>query len=58
MLALPIMGIPIPGIALFKSQRNRGRADLQIYAFDARTGEFLEKSDVFVGTAKYDDYRL
>jgi hypothetical protein len=56
--AAPIVGLPVPEIALFKSQRNRGNTELQIYAFDARTGEFLEKSRVGVGTAKYDHYRV
>jgi hypothetical protein len=54
----PLLGIPIPEIALFKAQQNRGSTELQIYALDARTGEFVEKSDVRVGTAKYDDYTV
>lgn len=54
----PLLGIPVPEIVLFKSQQNRGNTEVQIYAFDARTGEFLEKSNVGVGTAKYDDYTI
>ncbi len=56
--AVPLLGVPIPEIALFRSEQNRGNTELQIYAFNALTGEFLEKSDVGIGTAKYDNYRL
>jgi hypothetical protein len=55
--AIPVIGVPIPEIALFKSVRNRGIAEIQMYAFDSRNGKFLSKSPA-VGIAKYDDYTI
>lgn len=56
--AVPLLGVPVPEIALFKSEQYRGKTELHIYAFDALTGEFLEKNNAGVGTAKYDNYRV
>src|SRR5262249_38885929 len=52
----PLFGLAIPEIALFKWVRNRGRAGVQIYAFDPSTSAFVEKSPAAVGNAKFDDF--
>lgn len=56
--AAPLVGLPVPEIALFKMVKHRGEAEVQIYAFDGRTGEFTEKSPVGVGNAKHDEYTI
>jgi hypothetical protein len=56
--AAPLVGLPIPEIALFKKVKHRGEAEVQIYAFDGSTGEFADKSPVGIGNAKYDEYTI
>jgi hypothetical protein len=41
---------------LFKLVRNRGLAEVSIYAFDGATGEFVESTPTAVGLAKQNDY--
>ena len=55
---VPVLAIPVPEIALFKWVRNRGRADVRIYAFDPRTAEFRETIPETTGRAKFDDYTI
>ena len=55
---LPIMNIPLPEIAFFKWVRNRGQAEVQIYAFDGKTNVFVDKSQPSVGRAKFDDFTV
>ncbi|MFC1580342.1 hypothetical protein ACFL4N_05455 [Thermodesulfobacteriota bacterium] len=55
---VPVVGFPFPEIALYKHVRNRGRSEIQIYAFDPKTGDFLDEVPVGSGTAKYDSYTL
>jgi hypothetical protein len=54
----PVVGIPVPEIALFKWVRNRGLAEVTLYAFDARTGAFVDKDRPREGRAKHDDYTV
>lgn len=56
--AAPLVGLPIPEIALFKMIKHRGQAEVQIYAFDGQTGEFADKSAVGIGNAKYDEFTI
>lgn len=54
----PLVGVPLPEIAIFKAVRNRGMTELQLYAFDEKSQDFLFKSPLAEGKAKYDDYTL
>jgi hypothetical protein len=54
----PIVGVPMPEIALFKAVRNRGMTELQFYAFDEKSQAFLFKTPLAAGKAKYDEYTL
>jgi hypothetical protein len=42
--AVPLIGLPTPEIALFKWLRNRGMVEVQIYAFDASSVAFAQKT--------------
>jgi hypothetical protein len=54
----PVVAIPVPEIALFKWIRNRGLAEVQIYAFEGKTGVFVDKTAVGTGRAKFDDFTV
>jgi hypothetical protein len=56
--AVPLIGLPTPEIALFKWLRNRGMVEIQIYAFDASSGAFAQKTPLSIGQSKRDDYTL
>jgi len=53
-----LLPVATPEIALFKWARHRGRAEIQIYAFDSSTDAFLEKTPRAFGGAKQDDYTV
>lgn len=55
---LPVLAIPVPEIALFKWLRNRGRADVRIYAFDPKTADFVEALPETTGRSKFDDFTI
>jgi hypothetical protein len=57
-LQVPVLGVPTPEIALFKWARHRGRADLQVYAYQPATQEFVRKTMLSTGTSKQDDYTV
>jgi hypothetical protein len=54
----PILNVPTPEIALFKRVRNRGQAEVSIYAFDGATDKFVERTPTGTGLAKQDDYTI
>ncbi len=54
----PVVAIPVPEIALFKWVRNRGLAEVQIYAFEGKTNVFVDKTPVGTGRAKSDDFTI
>ena len=54
----PVINIGIPEIALFKWVRNRGQSEMRVFAFDARTGEFVDQLPPGVGHAKSDDFTV
>ena len=54
----PILNVPTPEIAFFKRVRNRGQAEVSIYAFDGATDKFVERTPAGVGLAKQDDYTI
>lgn len=53
----PLVGVAIPELAAYKSARNHGIAEVQLYAFDGRTGEFAGKTPVSIGRAMYDQHK-
>jgi hypothetical protein len=54
----PIVGLPVPEIALFKWVRNRGHSEVQILAYDGRTHRLMDQTAAGVGRAKYDEYTV
>ena len=54
----PVVNVPVPEIALFKWQRNRGVAELRLFEFDARTDAIVEAPPVATGRAKLDKYTV
>jgi len=55
---VPIIGVGVPEISLFKDERHSGHAELQVYLIDADSGEFIDKSPTTTGAAHYDDYTI
>jgi hypothetical protein len=49
-----ILGIPIPAIVIYRNIRNRGRAELKMYAFDASSEMLVDEIPLGIGEAKYD----
>jgi hypothetical protein len=52
------MGFVVREIPLFKDVRHSGHAEIEIYAIDAGSGEFVDKSPAATGEARYDDYTI
>lgn len=52
---VPIRGVVVPEIALFKDVRHTGHAEIEIYTIDAGSGKFVDKSPPAIGEARYDD---
>lgn len=55
---IPVLSIPVPEIALFKWIRNRGRADVRVYAFDPKTDALVDLLPETTGRSKFDDYTI
>ncbi|HKZ08956.1 MAG TPA: hypothetical protein VJU81_26035 [Methylomirabilota bacterium] len=55
---VPVLSIPVPEIALFKWIRNRGRADVRVYAFDPKTDALVDLLPETSGRSKFDDYTI
>jgi hypothetical protein len=54
----PIVNVPFPEIALFKWARHRGQTELQVFAFDGKTEEFVDRLPPGIGHAKSDDFTV
>jgi hypothetical protein len=54
----PIVNVPVPEIAFFKWQRNRGVAEIRLFEFDAKTEEFIAAPPIAVGRARLDKYTI
>jgi hypothetical protein len=52
----PVLAVPIPEIALFKWERSRGHAELQVYAYDG--GRLVGQLPDALGEARYDRYTI
>ena len=55
---VPILGVAIPEISLFKDVRHTGHAEVKIYTIDGDTGKFIDQSRPAIGEAQYDDYTI
>jgi hypothetical protein len=55
---VPIIGVGVPEISVFKDVRHSGHAELQVYVMDADNGKFIDKSPTATGSAHYDDYTI
>lgn len=54
----PVVNLPIPELALFKWQRNRGQAEVRIYEFEGKTGAPLGAQAPGIGRSKYDNFTI
>jgi hypothetical protein len=57
-LVVPVLGYPIPEIALFKWVRNRGHSEVEIYSYDPHTDRFIDATPIGVGRTKYDEFTV
>ncbi len=55
---VPVLAVPFPEIALFKWVRNRGLAEIWLYALDGRTQAFVGTSPPGIGHSKQDDFTI
>jgi hypothetical protein len=55
---VPILGIVIPEVSLYKDVQHSGHAEVEIYAIDQDSGKFIDKSTPAVGETRYDDYTV
>jgi hypothetical protein len=55
---VPILGLVIPEVAVFKNLKHSGHTEVQIYAVDGRGERFVDKSAPAIGEANYDDYTI
>jgi len=54
----PVVNLPVPELALFKWVRNRGQAELRMWAFDGTGDVVVDAPTPGVGRAKYDDFTV
>ena len=54
----PVVNVPVPEIAIFKWQRNRGVAELRLYEFDGKTDAIVHAPPIATGRAKLDKYTV
>lgn len=54
----PLVSVPIPEIALFKWQRNRGVAELRLYEFDGKTDLIVNAPPPSIGRSKFDKFTV
>lgn len=55
---VPILGFVIPEISLFKNARHSGHAAVEVFAIDADTGKFVDKTPPAIGETNYNDYTV
>jgi hypothetical protein len=54
----PVVNVPVPELAFFKWVRNRGQAELRLWAFDRKGDVVMDAPAPGVGRAKYDDFTV
>jgi hypothetical protein len=57
-LQAPVIGVPLPEIALFKWARNRGLSELLVHVFDGSTDALVETIGPGIGNSKRDDFTV
>jgi hypothetical protein len=55
---VPILGMTIPEIALFRTVRHSGYVALEAYIIDEDSGTLIEKSPTAIGRSDYTDYTV
>ena len=55
---VPLIGLAIPEIALFKDVRHSGHAALDTFTIDEDSGKFLDQRPRAIGHSRYDDYTV
>jgi len=53
-----LLGIPIPAIAIYRNLRNRGLAEIQIYAIDDKEEVLVDEIMEGIGKAKHDRFTI
>lgn len=53
-----LLGIPIPAIVIYRNRRNRGRAELKMYAFGQSSEMLVDEIPEGIGEAKHDRYTI
>ena len=54
----PVVNFPVPELAFFKWVRNRGQAELRLWAFDGKGNVIVDAPHPGVGRSKYDDFTV
>jgi hypothetical protein len=54
----PVVNFPVPELAFFKWVRNRGQAELRLWAFDSKGDVVVDAPHPGVGKSKYDDFTV
>lgn len=55
---VPLLGVPIPEIALFKWVRHRGVTEVKFYAHDNRDGRPFEATPTAIGRSRYSQFTI
>jgi hypothetical protein len=55
---VPVVGLTVPEIPLFKDVGHRGHVEIKISATEAQTGEFVSEGAPAIGRASHDDYTI
>ncbi|HYB69538.1 MAG TPA: hypothetical protein VEH80_02640 [Candidatus Bathyarchaeia archaeon] len=54
----PVVNMPVPELAFFKWVRNRGQAELRLWAFNNKGDVVMDAPGPGLGHAKYDDFTI
>jgi hypothetical protein len=57
-MVVPLLGMPIPEIALFKWTRHYGTSELKFYAYDSKDGHPFEVTPWALGQSRYSSFTI
>jgi hypothetical protein len=57
-MTVPVVGIPVPEVALFKQVRHHGFTEVKVYGYDTRDGRPFETVSTGIGQSKYHQFTL
>jgi hypothetical protein len=57
-MTVPVVGIPVPEVALFKQVRHHGFTEVKVYGYDTRDGRPFETVSTGIGQSKYHEFTL